>query len=183
MSSRPLRGWLIESPGTGGIPVAESLVEQILAGFKTSLEAIEADGGATYWNTFDKVTRCDVFHRDLLVPHYDTVALIRDTGDDRPNDADSAFGEESREHDVWILVHTKDTRAEKKPHQASTLAGTIRNRLIQDVETKIMSDPKRSALALNTDHGDEDRDFASPDGWIGALLLYAVTYYHDLGSP
>lgn len=163
--------------------MAESLVEQILAGFKTSLEAIEADGGTTYWNTFDKVSRCDVFDRDLLVPQYDTVALIGDTGDDRPNDADSAFGEESRELDVWIQVHTRDTRDEKDPHRASTLAGTIRNRLIQDVATKIMADPRRSDLALNTDRGPELRDFNSPDGWISAELLYTVTYYHDSGAP
>ena len=163
--------------------MAESLVEQILAGFKTSLEAIEADGGTTAWNTFDKVTRCDVFHRDLLVPHYDTVALIRDTGDDRPNDADSAFGEESREHDVWIQVHTRDVRGEKDPHRATTGAGTLRDRLIQDVATKIMSDLKRGGLALITDRDAELRDLAAPDGWIGAELLYTVTYYHDLGSP
>ena len=164
--------------------MAESLVERILAGFKTSLEAIEADGGTTYWNTFDKVSRCDVFHRDLLVPHYDTIALIRDTGDDRPNDADSAFGEESRELDVWIQVHTQDKRSERDAHRASTLAGTIRNRLIQDVATKIMSDFKRGGLALGTDRGPELRDlFIEQGGWIGAELLYTVTYYHDLGSP
>jgi hypothetical protein len=163
--------------------MAESLVERILAGFKTDLEAIEADGGTTYWNTFDKVARCDVFDRNLLVPQADTFALIRDTGDDRPNDADSAFGEESRELDVWIQVHTRDTRSEKDAHRASTLAGTLRNRLIQDVATKIMSDLKRGGLAIATDHDAELRDLAAPDGWIGAELLYTVAYYHDLGSP
>ncbi len=164
--------------------MAESLVEQILAGFKTSLEAIEADGGTTYWNTFDKVSRCDVFHRDLLVPHYDTIALVRDTGDDRPNDADSAFGEESRELDVWIQVHTQDKRGERDAHRASTLAGTIRNRLIRDVATKIMSDLKRGGLAIHTARDAELRDlFIEQGGWIGAELLYTVTYYHDLGSP
>ena len=163
--------------------MAESLVERILAGFKTSLEAIEADGGTTAWNTFDKVTRCDVFSRDLLVAQYATVALIRDTGDDRPNDAESAFGEEARDLDVWIQVHTKDHRGERDPHRASTLAGTLRNRLIQDVVTKIESDLKRSGLAIHTGREGELRDLAAPDGWIGAELLYTVTYYHDLGSP
>ncbi len=163
--------------------MAESIVEQILAGFKTSLEAIEADDGTTYWNTFDKVSRCDVFHRDLLVPQYDIIALIRDTGDDRPNDADSAFGEESRELDVWIQVHTQDKRGERDAHRASTLAGTLRNRLIQDVATKIMSDLKRGGLAIHTARDAELRELAGPDGWIGAELLFTVTYYHDLGSP
>ena len=163
--------------------MAESIVEQILAGFKTSLEAIEADDGTTAWNTFDKVSRCDVFSRDFLVPQYETIALIRDTGDDRA-DFEAAFGEETRELDVWIQVHIRDTRNEKDPHRASKLSGTLRNRLIQDVATKIMSDPRRGDLAVTTERGDELRDlYIEGGGWIGALMLFTVSYYHDRGSP
>jgi len=161
--------------------MAESIVEQILAGFKTDIEAIEADGGTTYWNTFDAVIRCDVFQRNLL-GNLDTYALIRDTGDDRPA-PESAFGEETRQLDVWIQVHMRDPRGEKDPARASVGSGTYRNRLIEDVATKIMSDCRRSNLAIDTERMDENRDLDAPAGWIGAELLYVVSYYHNLGSP
>jgi hypothetical protein len=161
--------------------MAESIVEQILAGFKTDLEAIEGDGGATYWYTADKVTRCDVFHRDLLVPQYDTIYLIRDTGDERA--ATAQFGYEGRELDVPIQVHTQDRRGETDPHRATTLAGTLRNRMIKDVVKKIESDPRRSDLAINTATGDALRDLAAPEGWIGAELLFTVNYDYKRGSP
>lgn len=161
--------------------MAESLVERILASVKTDLEAIEADGGTTYWNTFDKVTRCDVFHRDLLVAQYDTIALIRDTGDDRP--IPDAFGVELRELDVWIQIHTRDLRGEKDPHRATTGSGTLRDRLIQDIATKMLADITRNSLAYTTLREAELRDLDAPAGWIGAEVLYVVRYQHDLGSP
>lgn len=162
--------------------MAESIVEQILAGFKTDLEAITEDGGTTYWYTPDIVTRCDVFSRNLLVAQYDTIYLIRDTGDDRP--ASAQFGYEGRELDVWIQLHTQDKhRGETDPHRASTLTGTVRNRMIQDVTKKIESDYRRGDLAVDASTEDTLRDLHSPDGWISAMMLFRVNYDYARESP
>jgi hypothetical protein len=161
----------------------ESIVEQILAGFKTDLEAIAEDGGTTYWYTPDIVTRCDVFSRDLLVSQHDTIYLIRDTGDERPTTT-AEFGEDARDLDVWIQLHTQDkNRGETDPHRATTLTGTLRNRMIRDVTKKINSDHMRGGLAMQTNLTDVLRDLAAPEGWIGTELLFTVTYNHELESP
>ena len=165
----------------------ESIVEQIQAAIKTSLEAIAGDSGVTYWYTPTKVVRTDSFDsREMFRDGYgDYQYYINDTGDEDDTTDPAGSGEAANRLDVYIMLAAKDTGDDRDPFTATLLSGTIRNRMIKDVVKKLESD---STLGLggkvfNSKPERMRRDFVEPEGWILAWVHNVVTYYHALGSP
>jgi hypothetical protein len=80
----------------------------------------------------------DEYRNAHLKEVYDTIYLLRETGDERISNF-AAFGEVSATFDLFIMVLQKDERNadERDPFEATTLSGTIRNRMIRDVVKKL----------------------------------------------
>jgi hypothetical protein len=163
----------------------ESIVEQILAAIKTSLEAITGDDGTTYWYTPGTVVRTDYFDsRQMFRTGFgDYLYFIRDTGDENETVDPTAFGERADDLDVFIMLAAQDTRGDRDPFTATLLSGTIRNRMVKDVVKKLEGDLTLGGVAFNIRAGLKRRDFVEPEGWILAEVHFIVTYYHTLGSP
>ena len=163
----------------------ESIVEQIIAKVKTELEAITGDSGTTYWYTPGKVIRVDYFDskNHFRTGYGDYIYMIRDTVDEDENAASAAMSKMADAFDLYILLAARDTRGDKDPFTATTMAGTIRNRMIHDVRKKLETDHTRGNLALDTSSFHERRDFVEPAGWIVGEVQCAITYTHTRGSP
>ena len=161
----------------------ESKVEQIIASFKTDLEAITGDDGATYWYTPGKVIRVDYLESRVSfnAGHGNPVYMVGDTGPDRPS-ATAAFGETGRAIGVFVLTAIQH-EGERDPYTATIVPGTIRNRMIKDVVKKIEINRMRGGLSLDTEYQDVKRDFKEPKGWILAEIYFEVIYQHDIGDP
>ncbi len=161
----------------------ESIVEQILANVKTQLEAIVSDRGANWWYTPDAVARVDRWDTKYLdMAKGEVIYLVRNTGDERPADQDH-WGSRSRELDVFVLVAKRDDRADVNPYIAKApLSGTIRNRMIRDVEKKLYTDITRGGVALSTDVREPNRDQAAA-GWVVAEIPVTVTFVHTKAAP
>lgn len=163
----------------------ESIVEQIVAAIKTDLEAIVGDSGTNYWYTPDIVVRVDEYRNAHLKEIYDTIYLIRETGYERTTDIAAAFGEVGAMLEVFVMALTKDPRNadERDPFDATTLAGTYRNRMVRDVVKKLESDRTLGGLAFNVEYSGVGRDFEEPEGWIVAEIAFDVHYIHTLETP
>jgi hypothetical protein len=165
--------------------MAESVVEQIVDNIKTELEAVSGDNGTTYWYTPEKVVRVDYYldqYFKSATGYGPVVYFLRDTGDDRRTRQPEAFGDTARELDVFIMATYQDNE-ERDPFKTSTNRGTVRNRMLQDVEKVLEANYHRSGLAFNTELIDVRRDFREPQGWILGELYFVVTYTHDIGAP
>lgn len=164
--------------------MAESLVERISAAIKTDLEGITGDSGTTYWYTPGKVIRVDYTESRVVFKtgYGNPVYMVSDTGDDGPG-AVAEFGETGRTLGVFVLCAYQDDRGERDPYEASTLAGTIRNRMIRDVVKKIELDSTLGGLAFDVVYRDVKRDFEEPIGWILGEVYFEVTYEHTIGAP
>jgi hypothetical protein len=162
----------------------ESLVEQIVAAIKTDLEAIAGDYGTTYWYTPDIVVRVDEYQNAHLKDVYDTIYLLRETGNERTA-AIAAFGEVGAAFEVFVMVLLKDDRNadERDPFDASTLSGTLRNRMIRDVIKKLEGNRTLGGLAFDVEYSGVGRDFQEPEGWIVGEVAFEVSYIHALGTP
>jgi hypothetical protein len=165
--------------------MAESKVEQILAAIKTDLEAIAGDGGTTYWYTPGKVIRVDYTESRVQFKdgYGNPIYMVSDTGDDSATPIAVAFGETGRSLGVFVLVAYQDNRSDWDAYTASTLSGTIRNRMIKDVVKKIELDRLLGGLVFDTEYLEVKRDFIEPDGWILGEVYFNVTYQHDIGDP
>ncbi len=162
----------------------ESLVERIVAAVKTDIEAIAGDNGTNYWYTPDIVVRVDHYEREHLKEAYDIIYLLRETGDERIANF-AAFGEVSSIFEIFVMAMQKDTRNadERDPFDASTLSGTIRNRMLRDVIKKLEGNHTVGGLAYNLEYTGVGRDFEEPAGWIVGEVAFDVTYTHDMENP
>jgi len=165
--------------------VSESIVEQILAKIKTELEAISGDSGTTYWYTPGKVARVDYFDSKMVIKegYGNPLYLVRDTGDEDENPEFATMGGMASDMDIYIMCAYKDDRGNKDPFTADTLSGTIRNRMLRDIQKKMESDVTRGSLAIDTSRFSKRRDFAEPQGWILAEIQFVVTYTYTRGTP
>lgn len=163
--------------------MSESIVEQILAKFETDLDAIVGDNGTTYWYTPDKVVRVPKWAREWLKPEYNTIYLIRDTVDTRLLPGDE-FGSESEDIYAYVMVAQQDKRSQQDPFKASTKAGTIRERMIQDVANKMTSTPTLGGLAeFGINYVGALREIeVEGGGWIAAELAFELRYTHARGA-
>jgi hypothetical protein len=165
----------------------ESKVEQIVAAIKTDLEAITGDSGVTYWYTPGKVIRVDYTESRVSFKsgYGNPIYMVSDTGPDDPDGESAATGEIGRSFGVYVLCAYQDDRGERDPYEATTLSGTIRNRMLKDVVKKLELDRMLSGLAFvyDVEHGEAKRDFEEPTGWILGEAFFEVTYQHDIGDP
>jgi hypothetical protein len=164
--------------------VPESLVEQAVAAIKADLEAIAGDNGTNYWYTPEAVVRVDEYRSAHLKERYDTIYLLRETGPERTIPG-AAFGEVDAIVEQYVLMARRDGRNadERDPFDASTLSGTIRNRMIRDVVKKLESDYTLGGLVFNVEYKSVERDFQEPEGWIVAEVAFDVTYSHSRETP
>lgn len=165
--------------------MAESIAEQILAKIKTELEAITGDNGAAYWYTPGKVVRVDYFNSKTVFKdgYGNPIYLIRDTGDEDENSEYATMGGMASDLGVFVMVAYQDDRGERDPFTATTLSGTIRNRMLRDVQKKMETDHTRGSLAINTAQFSKRRDFVEPAGWILGELHFVVSYEYTRGTP
>jgi hypothetical protein len=108
--------------------------------------------------------------------------MVSDTGYDRPSKEAAEFGETGRDFEVFVLC-AYQYEGERDPYVATTLPGTIRNRMLKDVAKKIELDSTLGGLAYDTEYLDVKRDFKEPVGWILGEVAFGVTYQHDIGDP
>lgn len=165
--------------------MAESKVEQILAAIKTQLEAISEDDGTTYWYTPGKVIRVDYTESRVQFKegYGNPIYMVSDTGDDGPHPIVAAFGETGRRLGVFVLTAYQDSRGDRDAYTATTLSGTIRNRMVKDVVKRIELNRTLGGLVFDTEYLDVKRDFVEPEGWILGEVYFDVTYQHDIGDP
>ncbi len=165
--------------------MAESIAEQILAKIKTELEAITEDSGATYWYTPGKVVRVDYFDSKTVIRegYGNPVYLIRDTGDEDENSDFATMGGMASDLGVFVMVAYQDDRGNHDPFTAETLSGTIRNRMLRDVQKKMETDHTRGDLAINASRFSKRRDFVEPAGWILGELHFVASYTYTRGTP
>jgi len=172
---------------------AESIEEQIFANIATTLGGIKANTTATlpsgstavYWYTPGEVARVDQFTRALFDGTTRIVYAVRDTSELEVSVADREFGKDAKELTVFILAGYRDERADNDPFTARPpRRGTIRHRMLQDLETALAVDPTRGGLAIWTEPGSPTKDFEEGvNGWILAELPVAVLYTHSIGTP
>ena len=162
---------------------AESVEESIFANVKSELEEITA--GSTFWYTPGIVTRTDQFTRKLFETPKKIVYLVRDTSEWVISAADREFGKNAKTLTIFVLAGFHDDRADDNAHTMSApTKGTIRHRMMRDIEIKLDEDVTRGGNALWTETGDATKDFEEGvSGWILVELPINVTYTHDYSTP
>jgi len=160
---------------------AESIPTQIRAEIQTTLETIVAD--ADYHVRASKVIRVDHFLREWLDKSFDRVYMIRDTSPEIESVDESTFTRVRRDYTVFIMLCAQAPGDFDPFNPSGPHPGTIRDRMIRDVEKKLYVDPKRGGLAIDTNIEEPERDFQGPAGWITAELPVVVWYYHTYGDP
>jgi len=160
---------------------SESIAEQIAANIKTELEAIVA--GTDYHYTPQIVARVEQWRLEDLDASRKHFYLLRDTGDESVFEGESEFGEVEKLLEFFILAARLDKRTTLSAFKESTPSkGTIRNRIVRDVEKKLREDMSRGGLAMTTEVTDVKREIFV-DGWVLVELAVIVQYSHAFDTP
>ena len=160
-----------------------------MAAIQTSLAAIVADGGATYWYTptvvrtlwfSDEEGDLNLLQEEIGGPIY----AIR-PGDEIHNEG--ATGGMYVEADVFVLVATPFTDPETPFVPAVPSRWTVVNRMVRDVLRKLLVDVRLISVG-----GAVDNIFAAPvivdrdrfvEGWAIAEIQLQVSYRYLGGVP
>ncbi len=160
----------------------ESIQTQIRANIKTTLSTLVKD--SDFHVTPDEVIQVDHFLRRWLDESADRIYMIRETSPDIEITEESTFKRVAREMTVFILVCERfDVDGWSPFNPVGTPPGTIRDRMIRDVQKKLYVDTKRGGLAIDTLVEQVERDLEEPAGWVCAEIPVIVKYYHTYTDP
>jgi hypothetical protein len=162
--------------------VAESIHEQIAAALRTSLAAITADGGTTYWYKPDVVARVTFFDEMQLDRGYQHVVLVR-PGDEMHSEYQT--GQCQANAEMFVLVARQFDGATENPYRESEpTRWQIANRCVRDVLRALWSDVTLGGLAQNIVADSLVVDRARyVAGWCLAELRFEVTYVYSKATP
>jgi len=162
---------------------SESTEELIFQNIESELKEITA--GTTYWYT-PKVVRADQFSREVLEGHSSKVIyVIRDTSESAIVPPERSFGKNAKLLTAFVLLAFKDERASDDPYSMKApVKGTIRHRMIRDVEIKLNEDGTRGGNAEWTLMDTITKDFDEGVGpWVIAEVAANVQYQHSYDAP
>jgi len=165
--------------------MAESIHEQVVAAIKTSLAAIVADGGSTYWYTPSAVVRYGGFSMECLSETKGSTIIVLIPGEEER--VPFAMGGRWQARCMLdIAAATQFAPVTEDPfNPPSPDRWQVQNRLARDIEKKLLAGATVGGLAIDTEVQVVDRDPEDTyvERWAVVFLRVLVIYEYTETAP